>query len=609
MSAPVSAPMSAGRPVRLDGKTLTAGELARVARDPRVRLELDPAAVERVRAGREPIDRIVAAYRDDWAAIGRGESRQPVQDYGLTTGFGEFKDIPLPPGELEAVQRNLLLSHAVGVGDGVDPDDPSSYFPAEVVRSALVLRINAFLGGCSGVRVELVETLVAMVHAGVVPLVPTKGSLGSSGDLCPLAHLFVVLLGEGRYRLVTTPEEAARPWSPPRPASGLAADLGVEPAVPGVKEGLALSNGATFSTALLALAVHDAEWLVATADVAAALALEAIGGCARAFDPKVHAARGHAGQIASAAEVRRLVTGSALVDSAGAVQDPYSVRCAPVVHGAARDAIAYVRGVAEREMNAATDNPLFFAEGDPPWDYAFAANWPPGYDGRSRRSYSAGNFHGEPVAMAADFLAIAVAELANVSERRSQMLLDHHHSRGLPANLVPHRGVNSGLMLAQYTAASLVAENKILAHPASVDSIPTAANVEDHVAMATTAARKLRTIVGNVQATLGIELMVAAQAIEWRVDLRFPAAGGPDEPEPGPPALASFHRADAEARRFARTVAEAGAVAARLGRGTAAAYSAVREVVPPLLVDRVLSDDVRRLRVRVADGTILRAVR
>lgn len=611
----MSAAETAAETIVLDGRSLQVDEVARVARDPRIRLEIAAEARERVRASRRQIDAIVERYHEAFEAYEDGRrSTRPVQDYGITTGFGEFKDVPIPPHQLEELQRNLLLSHAVGMGDNSDPDDPANYFSPEAVRATLVIRINAFLGGHSGVREELVDCLLAMLHRGIVPLVPTRGSMGSSGDLCPLSHLFNILLGEGRYHVVETPEAVAHLEWAPRPARDLPDDLGQAPVLPSYKEGLALSNGATVSTAVLALAVHAAGELVDTADVAAALSLEAICGCARAFDPQVHDARGHAGQITSAAHIRELVEGSKLVDSAGAVQDAYSIRCAPVVHGASRDTLAHVRGVVEREMNAATDNPLFFDED--PWDLHFADNWPAGYDGRQRASYSAGNFHGQPVALAADFLTIAVAELANISERRTQLLLDHHHNRNLPANLVARRGVNSGYMLAQYAAASLVTENKVLAHPASVDSIPTSANIEDHVAVATTAARKLWTVLRNVQGAVAIELLVATQAIDWRIAGELPPTppleaapgdplGRPAGPEDGWDAI------DREARRFESATAkrQRPGIAGRLGRGTARAYLTVREVAEPVHADRMLEADVRRVRALVETGALVGARR
>jgi histidine ammonia-lyase len=317
--------------------------------------------------------------------------------------------------------------------------------------------------------------------------------------------------------------------------------------------------------------------------------------------------------MATAANVREMIRGSRLIEKAGAVQDVYSLRCAPAVHGAARDAIAYARRVAEAEINAATDNPLFFPGDErPPFDHEFAANWPAGYDGRERVSYSAGNFHGEPVGMAADVLAIALAELANISERRGQMLLDAHHNRNLPSNLIPHRGINSGLMIVQYCAAGIVSENKVLTHPASVDSIPTSANSEDHNAMATIAARKVRTVLRNAQAVLAIELLVAAQAVEWRVAMEIdPRPTSPDpKPEgkgsrqtggsarPSSGAPTEWDRAGEEAEAFEdRTRPERRQeIAAQLGEGTRRLYLKVREAAPTMLRDRVLEGDLRAVR-------------
>jgi histidine ammonia-lyase len=565
-----------------------------------VPIEISAAALARVDRCRALIESVAESYRRE---VEKGAAGRPIQDYGITTGFGEFKDIPIAPRDLERLQDNLLLSHAVGAGDSAHPDDPGNYFPGEVVRAALTIRLNAFLRGHSGVRREVAQAVAAMLERGIVPLVPKKGSVGSSGDLCPLAHLFVTWLGAGRYYVATTPDELvakgfdAKSW---QSAAGLAADLGVAPPRLSFKEALALINGATFSAAVLALAVHDAEQLAETADAAGALSLEAVCGCARAFDPKVHAARGMAGQIRSAAHYRELLAGSTLIEAAGAVQDAYSLRCAPAVHGAARDTIAHVRKIAELEINAATDNPLFFPgdggapHSEPPWDAEFAGNAPPGHRGIERSSYSAGNFHGEPVAMAADILAIAVAELANISERRCQLLLDQHHNRNLPANLAALPGVQSGLMIAQYTASALVSENKVLAHPAVVDSIPTAANIEDHVAMATHAAQKCRTILGNAQTVLAIELLAAAQAIDWRVAMeRSPR----EKPEVVPEAD-RWRAAEGEAAKFREATSEAkrAAIAERLGRGTGAIYLKVREIAPTVVDDRTIGEDVRRLR-------------
>ncbi len=563
--------------VVLDGESLTIDELVRIARDGE-RVECDPKTNDRVVRAERLIANIVENYRQAWKS-----GHAAPSEYGVTTGFGEFKDKPIAPDDLEQLQRNLLLSHSVGVGENADPDDMANYFPAEVVRGALATRLNAFLRGHSGVRRKLVDIVEAMLNRGVIPLVPLRGSVGASGDLCPLSHLFAVLLGEGRFY---------EGRSALRPATELPALLGfaAEEMRPTFKEGLALVNGANFSAAMLALAVHDGERLADTADASAALTMEAVCGCTRALDEKVHQERGQLGQIASAARMRELLAGSKLVERAGAVQDAYSIRCAPQVHGATRDTIAFVRGIAERELNAATDNPLFFIDEGAPFDLRFRENWPEWYHGDERVAYSAGNFHGQPLALAADFLTIAVAELANISERRTQLMLDGNHSRGLPQNLTTRPGVNSGLMIAQYTAASIVSENKVLAHPASVDSIPTSANTEDHVSMSTHAARKLRTVIGNVQAVLAIELMTAAQAVEWRVAMNL-------DPNRRAPKLLGVEEAEQQAHEFEERVdGKAPAIANSLGEGTRSVYLRVREIARPVFRDRPLSDDIRRLR-------------
>ena len=562
----------------LDGDSLTIEQLARIARAPDVRVECDPATHERVARSEALIASVVENYRRAWA-----EGKAAPSEYGVTTGFGEFKDKPIAPDDLEQLQRNLLLSHSVGVGDNCDADDLANYFPAEVVRGALATRLNAFLKGHSGVRVKLVEIVQAMLNRGVIALVPLRGSVGASGDLCPLSHLFVTLLGEGRFYL--TSDRTLRDATQLPQLLGFSA----EELKPTFKEGLALVNGANFSAALLALAVHDAERLVDLADSAAALALEAMSGCTRAMDPKVHEARGHAGQIESARRIYEQLSGSRLVERAGAVQDAYSLRCAPQVHGATRDTIRFVRGIAERELNAATDNPLFFPDSDP-CDLAFSANWPEWYRGDRRLAYSAGNFHGQPLALASDFLTIAVAELANVSERRTQMMLDGDHNRGLPQNLTTRPGVNSGLMILQYTAASIVSENKVLAHPASVDSIPTGANAEDHVSMSTHAARKLRTVLANAQSVLAIELLTSAQAVEWRATFDY-------DPNRPAPELLDLAAAEEQATQFESRVRDRAAdIAAHLGEGTRELYLRVRAAAPPVFRDRPLDGDIRAVR-------------
>jgi len=567
--------------ITLDGASLTIEQLVRIARDPGVRVARDPKTNEHVARSEKLIADIVENYRRAYDA----GSAAPTE-YGVTTGFGEFKDKPIAPRDLEQLQRNLLLSHSVGVGENANPDDLTNYYSAEIVRGALATRLNAFLKGHSGVRTKLVEIVEAMLNCAVIPLVPLRGSVGASGDLCPLSHLFATLLGAGRFYIATDPNRTLRD------ATELPEVLGIdaEEMKPTFKEGLGLVNGANFSAAMLALAVHDAERLAELADASAALALEAMCGCTRALDPKVHEMRGHAGQIESAAHMRSMLTGSRLVERAGAVQDPYSLRCAPQVHGATRDAIRFVRTTAEHEINAATDNPLFFPADGAPFDLQFRANWPEWYHGDARLAYSAGNFHGQPLALAADFLTIAIAELANISERRTQLLLDGDHNRGLPQNLTTRPGVNSGLMILQYTAASIVSENKTLAHPASVDSIPTGANTEDHVSMSTWAARKLRTVISNAQSVLAIELLAAAQAVEWRIAFQY------DPNRPAPPLL-ELHHAEQQARDFEERVAgRAANIATQLGAGTRQLYLRIRAAAPPVLFDRPLDGDIRAVR-------------
>jgi histidine ammonia-lyase len=564
--------------VTLTGHSLTIEQLVDVARHGAA-VERDPSTHALVARSEALIATVVENYRRGYES-----GRAAPTEYGVTTGFGEFKDKPIAPADLEQLQRNLLLSHSVGVGENSDPDDRSNYYPAEVVRGALVTRLNAFLRGHSGVRTKLVEIVEAMLNRGVIPLVPLRGSVGASGDLCPLSHLFVTLLGEGRFYTL-----ADRTF---RPATELPDVLGftAEELKPTFKEGLGLVNGANFSAAMLAIAVHDAERLTEIADNAAALAFEGMAGSTRALDPKVHEVRGHAGQIDSARRIREAITGSRLVEGAGAVQDAYSLRCAPQVHGATRDTLRFVRTTAEREINAATDNPLFFPEGGEPFDLQFRENWPDWYRGDQRLAYSAGNFHGQPLALAADFLAIAVAELGNISERRTQAMLDGHHNRGLPPNLTTNPGVNSGLMILQYTAASIVSENKVLAHPASVDSIPTGANAEDHVSMSTHAARKLRTVISNVQSVLAIELLTAAQAVEWRAAFHY-------DPNRDAPQLGSVDDAAQQACQFEEAVRDRSAdIATHLGQGTRELYLKVRAAAEPVFRDRPLDGDIRAVR-------------
>lgn len=422
-------------------------------------------------------------------------SREVVEDlvaeervvYGITTGFGKFADRTISRDSLEQLQHNLIRSHSVGVGDALPPD---------VVRSIMVLRAASLARGYSGIRSTTVRALVDMLNAGVLPVVPSKGSVGASGDLAPLAHLALGMIGEGEalYEAGVLPSGEAL------------SRAGLSPVRLAAKEGLALINGTQLMSALGCLLVSDAENLLGVADIAGAMSLEAIRGTDRAFDERVQALRPHPGQVHAAESLRRLTRGSELMHShrhdTHKVQDPYSLRCMPQVHGASRDAVSYVKSVIETEINSVTDNPLVFPEtGD---------------------VISCGNFHGQPLALALDFLAIAVAELASISERRIEAMLDPTFSE-LPPFLTVHGGVESGFMVSQYTAAALVSENKVLAHPASVDSIPTSANQEDHVSMGATSALKAREVVRNVQTVLAIELLCAAEGIDYRRPLRTSA--------------------------------------------------------------------------------------
>ena len=407
--------------------------------------------------------------------------------YGVNTGFGDLAGIRIAGDQLVHLQRRLILSHAAGLGEPLDD---------ESVRGMLLLRANTLARGHSGVRPQIIEALLAFLDAGVVPVVPSRGSVGASGDLAPLAHLALPLLGCGRVRI--DGKEAAA-------LEGLRR-AGVDPLVLGPKEGLALINGTQAMTSLLALSCLDARRFVRIADLAAAMATDAFRGTDSAFDPRLHTLRAHRGQCASAANLWSLMRGSAIRESHRTgdlrVQDPYSIRCAPQVHGAVRDVLDDVEAKVVVEMNAVTDNPLVFSEA-----------------GGGAAVLSGGNFHGQPMAFAADFLAIALAELASISERRIEKLTNTAFS-GLPPFLARDAGLNSGFMMAQVTAAALVAENKVLCHPASIDSIPTSADKEDHVSMGMGAALKLRSVVSNVRRVLAIELVAAAQGIDLLRPLR-----------------------------------------------------------------------------------------
>ncbi|MDA8427255.1 MAG: histidine ammonia-lyase [Treponema sp.] len=528
--------------VIIDGRSLTIKKVALAARFG-AQVALDSEAEKRMSASRAVVDRCVD---------------EELVRYGITTGFGKFCDVVISKDENALLQRNLIMSHACGVGEPL---------PAEVVRAVALLRANALAVGYSGIRPSTVRALVDLLNAGVVPVVPEKGSLGASGDLAPLSHLVLVLmgLGEAFYKGVRMGG-----------AHALAA-AGLEPVTLAAKEGLALINGTQVMTAIGALACFDARKLLRTADLAAALSAQALGGIVDAYDPRVHELRRQDGQIASAASLRALLSGSRLTSRQGElrVQDAYALRCVPQIHGASRDAVDYVSRIVENELGAVTDNPLILPED---LEAGFsggaarrgAADAPEAGADLGADIISGGNFHGQPVALAMDFLGIALAELASISERRVERLVNPSLSNGLPAFLSSNGGLNSGFMITQYVAAALVSENKILAHPASVDSIPSSANQEDHVSMGTIAARKARSILENLQHVLAIEILAACQAIDLGAHAGRPGAEG-------------------------------------LSPATAAAHKLVRSVVPPLGPDRVMYPDIEAVRALVAEGSLVRA--
>ncbi len=495
------------RPVVLDGHSLTIPDVHAVA------------------VGRAPValrDSARARVARTNGVVAELVHRNAVA-YGVTTGFGKLSEVAIPPDRLAELQVNLVRSHAAGVG---------ALLPEPAVRAMMLLRANVIAKGYSGARADLVDLLAGMLNAGLYPPVPEQGSVGASGDLAPLAHLALSLIGEGDlFR-----GEACGP------AREMLAAAGLSPVALGPKEGLTLINGTQAHTAIAALLLVEARALWAAAHAAGAMSLEALLGTPVAFDARIQDARGQAGQAVSAAVLRDLLADSEIRESHRSgdprVQDAYALRCMPQVHGPVLDAIRFAEDLVTRELNAATDNPLVFEDGT---------------------LLSGGNFHGQAVAMALDVLAIAITNLATISERRIDRLVHPDLNQGLPPFLARDAGVNSGFMMAQVTAASLASECKVLAHPASVDTIPTDGNKEDVVPMAMSAAWKLRRIVHNVRHVLAIELMCAAQGIDYRAPLRP-------------------------------------------GRGVVATHRKVREVVEPLLGDRVLSGDIARLADAIAAG-------
>ena len=511
-------------PITLSGENLTLEEVARVAKTPALddalRVNLSDEAWNKVRRAQHAVQSFL-------------ESGEIV--YGVTTGFGAFKDRRIPAPDIKQLQQNIIMSHSVGVGDPLD--EPS-------VRAMMLIRINTLAKGHSGIREQTLALLLAMLNHAIHPVIPIQGSLGASGDLAPLAHMSLPLIGMGEvfYR----GERMAGDQALKR--------AGLSPIELQAKEGLALTNGTAMMAAIGALTTIQAENLMYVADIAGCLSLEALHGTGKAYDERIHAVRPHPRQIECAAFLRKLIKGSTFTrtNDAQNVQDAYTLRCIPQVHGAVRDAILYSRWMLTIEINAATDNPLIFF--DDATDEATIL--------------SGGNFHGEPVAIAMDYLALALTELGNISERRLTRLTDESSNKeALPAFLTEHGGLNSGFMLTQYTAAALASENKVLVHPASADTIPTSANMEDHVSMGATAARQAKQIADNVERILALEMLAGAQGI----DFRRKALGAQ----------------------------------ARMGQGTKPAYDSIRRVVDFLEKDAIMYPLIESVRGLIASGELL----
>lgn len=499
--------------VEINSKSLSIEDLINVSRF-NYHVTLSKDAVENIKKGKQAVEK---------ALLGN------TVVYGVNTGFGAFCRKIISKENIKQLQKNLLFSHACGV------DDP---FQEDIVRAIMVLRAITLASGNCGVRLELVETLLDMLNKGVHPYIPQKGSVGASGDLAPLAHLGLVLIGEGKAyykgRLLSGKEAME---------SANIKILDLE-----AKEGVALINGTQVMTGVAACVVHEAEIIMKTADIIAASTIDALKGSDVPFDNRLHELRPHPGQLKCAENVRQVMKNSEIREShrgCDHVQDAYSMRCVPQVHGASRDTLDFVKKVLEIEINSVTDNPIVFPD--------------------TEEFLSGGNFHGQPVALAMDYLGIALSEIANISERRIERMVNSNLSEHLPPFLVKDAGINSGFMVTQYTAASLVSENKVLAHPASVDSIPTSANQEDHVSMGTISARKAQAILSNVEYVLAIELLCAMQALDFMRKLKS-------------------------------------------GEGVEIAYKLVREKVTYLEQDRVLHSDINLLKEIISNGTLLQKV-
>lgn len=496
--------------LELNGHSLRLEDIIQVARN-RKKIALDRSAVAFVERGSNMVN--------SWVS-------EAKTIYGITTGFGDLASQVIPPEQSAKLQENLLVSHACGVGEP---------FPEDIVRAISLLRINSLIRGFSGISMRTLSRLVDLLNLGIHPLIPCKGSVGASGDLCPLSHLAIALIGLGEVF-----------FNGKRMLASEALRLnGLEPILLGPKEGLALNNGTAAMTGVASIAVWDALSVLKTADVIGAISLEALRGVPYAFDPRTHELRPHHGQIKVAKNIRTLISGSEIVEKykSHRVQDAYSIRCIPQVHGASRDGVDYVHEKIQIEVNSVTDNPLIFPA--------------------EEEAISGGNFHGQPIALAMDFFGIAMAEIGSISERRTARLVDAKLS-GLPPFLIANSGINSGFMIPQYVSAALVSENKVLAHPSSVDSIPTSANQEDHVSMGMYSARKGLEILNNVKKTLAIELLLAAQGLEFSKPLRP-------------------------------------------GKGTAAAHDFFRNEVPYIQEDTFLHPLINAAISKVDEGTILKA--
>ncbi|MBA4407056.1 histidine ammonia-lyase [bacterium] len=507
----------------LDGKSLTLDKIEKfINENHHVTLSLD--AKKRINRSR--------ALIEQWIKEGK-------VIYGVTTGFGEFSNVKISEEDTEKLQRNLIISHCAGVGENLPP---------LIVKIMMLLRVNALARGHSGIRLSTLEHLIGMINNNIIPVIPSQGSVGSSGDLAPLSHLVLAMIGEGDVQIIKNVLDEKSSAAKIIPAKSAFIKYKLKSVRLGAKEGLALINGTQMMTAFAAWISIQSKKLIKTADISAALTHETLRGTDKAFDPRIHSLRPYSGQITTARNLLNLIKGSEIrtshISDDARVQDSYSIRCIPQIHGASRDTIDYVCSLVEIELNSVNDNPLIFPDqGD---------------------HLEGGNFHGQPMALAMDFMAIALSELANVAERRIERMVNGSLSQ-LPRFLTKQGGLNSGLMIAQYTAASLVSENKVLAHPASVDSIPTSANQEDHNSMGSIAARKCYQILKNVQTVISIELLTAAQGVEFLKPLKC-------------------------------------------GIGTTAAYKTIRKIIPPLKADRILYKDIQKILKLVRQGEILRSV-